>query len=197
MYWPYGVVLYMLGIQAGIKVNYRLKGSQVTVEEQQQQFELGVGGTVRQTLLQDTQTLPHHVLVACNTQSNTFKRHHCWNRGRSGMRDGKTHQSLSISQCIHELPWDNTYQKTAAPSSERPSLLNRQINKSKQTKAGKASFYTSVNTRISVLAPKRYFTHLPFSTKPLFIANKKQNFSNTSVLNCPFTQNCTRTLPRY
>lgn len=157
MYWPYGVVLYMLGIQAGIKVNYRLKGSQVTVEEQQQQFELGVGGTVRETLLQDTQTLPHHALVACNTQSNTFKRHHCWNRGRSGMRGGKTHQSLSISQCIHELPWDNTYQKTAAPSSERSSLLNRQINKSKQTKAGKASFYTSVNSRISVLALLTYF----------------------------------------
>lgn len=52
-YWPYGVVLYMLGIQAGIKIDNRLEGPQVAVEEQQQQFKLGVGGTVRQTLLQE------------------------------------------------------------------------------------------------------------------------------------------------
>lgn len=63
----------MLGIQAGVKVHYRLKGSQVTVEEQEQQLELGVGGTVRQTLLEETQTLPHHVLVPYNTHSSTFR----------------------------------------------------------------------------------------------------------------------------
>lgn len=60
----------MLGIQAGIKVYYRLKGSQVTVKEQQQQFQLGIGGTVRQTLLEGAQTLPHHALVPCTTKSN-------------------------------------------------------------------------------------------------------------------------------
>ena len=53
----------MFGIQAGIKVHHRLKGSQTTVEEEQQQLELGVGGTVRQALLKNTQTLPRHVLI--------------------------------------------------------------------------------------------------------------------------------------
>lgn len=66
MYWPYGVVLNVLGVQAGVKVYNRLKGSKVTVEEQQQQFELSIGGTVRQTLLKDTQTLPHHVFIPFN-----------------------------------------------------------------------------------------------------------------------------------
>lgn len=66
-------MLYVLGIQAGVKVHHRLKGSQVTVEEQQQQLELSVGGTVRQTLLQEPQTLPRHVLIPCkHTHRNMF-----------------------------------------------------------------------------------------------------------------------------
>lgn len=44
----------------------------------------------------------------------------CWLGDRT-----KTHQTLSINQCIHELPWDNTYQRTANPSSECSSLLDK------------------------------------------------------------------------
>lgn len=67
-------MLYVLGVQAGVKVHDRLEGSQATVEEQQQQLELSVGGTVRQTLLQDAQRLPHHVLVPCDTPETNVQR---------------------------------------------------------------------------------------------------------------------------
>lgn len=80
-------MLYVLGIQAGVKVHHRLEGSQVTVEEQQQQLELGVGGAVRQTLLQDAQTLPHHVLVPYDTQSQE-RRDERQRRRRNGDRSG-------------------------------------------------------------------------------------------------------------
>lgn len=66
-------MLYVLGVQAGVKVHHRLEGSQVTVEEQQQQLELGVGGTVRQTLLEDAQALPHHVLIPYSTEEDTVR----------------------------------------------------------------------------------------------------------------------------
>lgn len=45
--WPDGVVLDVFGVQVVIKIYDGLEGSQVTVEEQQKQFELSVGGTVR------------------------------------------------------------------------------------------------------------------------------------------------------
>lgn len=68
---PYRVVLHVLGIQAGIKVNHRLEGPEVAVEEQQQQFELSVGGAVRQTLLQEPQALKHHGLVTYRRCAHT------------------------------------------------------------------------------------------------------------------------------
>lgn len=48
---------------------------------------------------------------------------------RLGKRGRKTHPSLSINQCIHELPWDSTYQRTAALSWGRCSLLDTWGNK--------------------------------------------------------------------
>lgn len=62
-------MLDVFGVQVVIKIHDGLEGSQVTVEEQQQQFELSVGGTARQTVLEDAKRLPHRVLVPCNTES--------------------------------------------------------------------------------------------------------------------------------
>ena len=62
-YWPYGVVLHVLGVQAGVEVHHGFEGSQVTVEEEQEQLELGVGGWVGQPLLQQADTLPRHGLL--------------------------------------------------------------------------------------------------------------------------------------
>ena len=53
----------MLGVQVVIKIHDRFEGSEVTVQEQQQQFELSVRGTVRQTVQECAQRLPHRVLV--------------------------------------------------------------------------------------------------------------------------------------
>lgn len=61
-------MLHVLGVQAGIEVDHGLEGPQVAVEEQQQQFELGVGGALRQALLQDPQALEDHGFVPCTTQ---------------------------------------------------------------------------------------------------------------------------------
>lgn len=61
----------MLGIQAGIQVDYRLEGSEMAVEQQQQQLELSVRGTVRKTLLQEPQALKHHCLVPCNQHAHS------------------------------------------------------------------------------------------------------------------------------
>lgn len=70
---PYGVVLHVLGVQAWIEVDHGLEGPQVAVEEQQQQFELGVGGAERQALLQEPQALEHHGLVPCATQRASWR----------------------------------------------------------------------------------------------------------------------------
>lgn len=82
-------MLHMLGIQAGVKIHHGLKGSQATVEEQEQQLELSVGGTVRESLLQETQTLPHHVLIACGTQRRTC---HKYSDTHTGTTEGEEPQ---------------------------------------------------------------------------------------------------------
>lgn len=101
-------MLHVLGVQAGIKIHDRLEGSQATVEEQQQQLELGVGGTVRQTLLQDAQRLPHHVLVPYDTHRTETLRDDLANGDGRGVRERKTergtHRCPSTSRCIRELP---------------------------------------------------------------------------------------------
>lgn len=104
MYRPDGVVLYVLGVQAGVKIHDRLEGSQATVEEQQQQLELGVGGTVRQTLLQDAQRLPHHVLVPYDTPETNVQRRSLEQRRTRNRGERGTHQCPSTSRCIRELP---------------------------------------------------------------------------------------------
>lgn len=71
--WPDGVVLDVLGIKVVIQIHNGLEGSQLTVEEQQQQLELSIGGTVRQTILENAQRLPYRVLVPWNTQSGVLQ----------------------------------------------------------------------------------------------------------------------------
>lgn len=66
-------MLDVFGVQVVIKIYHGLEGSQVTVEEQQQQFELSVGGTVRQTVLENGQRLPRRVLVPCKTESGVLE----------------------------------------------------------------------------------------------------------------------------
>ena len=61
-----------------------------------------------------------------------------WNK-----RARKTHQSPSKGQCIHELPWDNTYQKTAAPSSERSPLLTERL-----TSQWRFTFHIQINLHV-------------------------------------------------
>lgn len=65
-------MLDVFGVQVVIKIHDGFEGSKVTVEEQQQQFELSVGGTVRQTVQEDAQGLPRRVLVPCKTQSGVL-----------------------------------------------------------------------------------------------------------------------------
>lgn len=62
-------MLDVLGVQVVIKIHDGFEGSKVTVEQQQQQFELSVGGTVRQTVQEYAQRLPRRVLVPYKTQS--------------------------------------------------------------------------------------------------------------------------------
>lgn len=97
-------MLDVLGVQVVIKIHDGFEGSEVTVEEQQQQLELSVGGTVRQTVQEHAQRLPRRVLVPCRTQSGAMlemlqeQRHIRAKAGR------ETHPSLSIDRCIRELP---------------------------------------------------------------------------------------------
>lgn len=96
-YSPYGVVLHMLGVQAGVKVHHRLEGSQATVEEQQQELELGVRGTVRQTLLQETQTLPRHVFIPyIHTRADVQRRLSGWTATSGAERNSpvSVHRSM-------------------------------------------------------------------------------------------------------
>ena len=88
-------MLHVLGVQAGIKIHDRLEGSQATVEEQQQQLELGVGGTVRQTLLQDAQRLPHHVLVPYDTHRTVTLRDDLANRSETRSQREKEREGNS------------------------------------------------------------------------------------------------------
>lgn len=75
-------MLDVLGVQVVIKIHHGFEGSKVTVEEQQQEFELSIGGTVRQTVQEDAQRLPRRVLVPCKTQSGVLemlqKHRHIW-----------------------------------------------------------------------------------------------------------------------
>lgn len=66
-------MLDVLGVQVVIKIHDGFEGSKVTVEEQQQQFELSVGGTVRQTVQEYAQCLPRRILVPCKTQSGVLE----------------------------------------------------------------------------------------------------------------------------
>ena len=56
-------MLHVLGVQAGVEVHHGFEGSQVAVEEEQKQLELGVGGRVGQPLLEQADSLPGHGLL--------------------------------------------------------------------------------------------------------------------------------------
>lgn len=101
VYWPDGVVLYVLGVQAGVKVHDRLEGSQTTVEEQQQKLELSVGGTVRQTLLQDAQRLPHHVLVPWDTPETNVQRRSLKQRRTRNQRERERNSPVSVHKSMY------------------------------------------------------------------------------------------------
>ena len=56
-------MLHVLGVEAGVEVHHGFERPQVAVEEEQEQLELGVGGRVGQTLLQQADALPGHGLL--------------------------------------------------------------------------------------------------------------------------------------
>lgn len=59
---PDGVVLDVLGIEAGVELRDGLEGAEPAVDPDEQQLKLSIGGTVRQPFLQESQALPHGCL---------------------------------------------------------------------------------------------------------------------------------------
>lgn len=59
---PDGVVLDVLGVEAGVELRDRLEGTEPAVDPDEQQLKLSIGGTVRQPFLQQSQALPHSCL---------------------------------------------------------------------------------------------------------------------------------------
>lgn len=63
---PDGVVLDVLGIEAGVELRDGLEGAEPAVDPDEQQLKLSIGGTVRQPFLQESQALPHGRLFTCD-----------------------------------------------------------------------------------------------------------------------------------